>query len=138
MMRNRTRGFFIAILMPAILLAQMSGLAHRLDHAQWSNGKLLYAKADSRFAVENPDGQHRPVHSCSLFDAGTVTECLHASPSLSPDDNGNYSPPRHSGHSAWITPPPIYFSSRAPPRAAAIPGPFRPQDFLSFGQYQLA
>ncbi len=94
----------------ALLLAQWSGLAHRIEHARLQAG--ITQQADS--PGESSSGFH---HSCLAFDAAAMADGIHALPLAAPLLNAVRVPALLAAFRSWDAPPVCHFSSRAPPAA---------------------
>jgi len=79
--RKRTVHWLLALLLPALLLAQWAGFSHRIAHANLSSTvysplvALDKANVSSELA-SNPSQPDTRLHSCAIFDALTVAEFL--------------------------------------------------------------
>jgi hypothetical protein len=100
------------LLMGSLLLAQWSGLQHRVAHAWLLPADIVHSESE-RSDQETPDKSFS--HSCALLDAATVGACL---------ASAKYVPPLLSSLSLPISVLPMaswqalftpQFSSRAPP-----------------------
>ncbi|CAN5901246.1 hypothetical protein BH11PSE12_BH11PSE12_09100 [soil metagenome] len=104
------------ILLPALLLTQWVGMAHRISHASSATGSSIYRLSNTSYVANFPFGDDNRLHSCAAFDAATLAECLHSAPLL-------MAPPASirpgillASNKIWLASPPRYFASRAPPQ----------------------
>lgn len=100
------------LLVMALLLAQWSGLAHRIEHAQLT-GHLQQTSAVDGERTENTPLQH----SCVAFDAAAVADSIHIAPFVVPTLAGTQTLALWAAFSSWDAPLLRHFSSRAPPWA---------------------
>ena len=97
----------IAVLLAlALLLAQWSGLSHRIEHAHHL----------SATAVDDTGNTHAH-HSCISFDAAAVADTIHLPPFVAPLLTGAHMLALWAAFISWDAPLVPYFSSRAPPLA---------------------
>lgn len=92
------------LLMAALLLAQWTGLAHRIDHGPLAQ---LHAAAE--------DGDTDGLHSCVSFDAAAVADAITLPPPHAPLLPGAPVFALWAAFASWDAPPVLHFSSRAPP-----------------------
>jgi hypothetical protein len=108
------------LLLPAILLAQWVGLAHRIAHAGGSeigsHKSVVISQVTSKiFLASLPFGEDSRLHSCIALDAASASDYLH-SPILAVVANETAEIlTLLSQHRLWLAQPERYFSSRAPP-----------------------
>jgi len=91
------------LLMAALLFAQWTGLAHRVDHSALAS---LHADAGAP-----EDG----THSCVAFDAAAVADAISVPPLATPPMAGTKVLALWTAFASWDAPPALPFSSRAPP-----------------------
>ena len=95
----------ICALAVALLFAQWTGLAHRIDHAPLST---LHAQS----AEEDDSGLN---HSCVAFDAAAVADAIHLPPCAVPILASAKVLALWAAFESWDAPLVLHFSSRAPP-----------------------
>jgi hypothetical protein len=96
----------IVLLMVALLFAQWTGLAHRVDH-----GPLASLHADAKDGSTPDEGSH----SCVAFDAAAVADAISIPPFAAPPIAGAKVLALWTAFASWDAPPALPFSSRAPP-----------------------
>lgn len=108
------------LLLPAILLAQWVGLAHRIAHAN-NQEDLVGQRAavmqitSKIFIAGMPFGDDSRLHSCIALDAATAADYLHFTALNLPTITAGEVLALLSQHRLWLAQPERYFSSRAPP-----------------------
>jgi hypothetical protein len=108
------------LLLPAILLAQWVGLAHRIAHAGGNESSQHNLAAISQvtskiFLASLPFGEDSRLHSCIALDAATASDYLHFPILPVAANNATEILTLLSQHRLWLAQPERYFSSRAPP-----------------------
>jgi len=68
----RVAAMLLAVLLPALLCAQWTGMQHRVAHA-W-----IAAAADHATSASDNDDTPHLAHSCTLFDAASLGVMLHS------------------------------------------------------------
>jgi hypothetical protein len=85
-LRTRIVRYVLCLLLPALLLAQLVGLAHQIAHAGHAKHSTFHAaqKASHAQQLLADFGGFGDVtkHSCAAFDAATISACVHSTPSL--------------------------------------------------------
>lgn len=101
----------IAILLAmTLLLAQWSGLSHRIDHAPWLQG-------NAALLVVGTPADTGSSHSCVAFDAAAVADVVSVPPYIAPLLASTSVLALWVAFSSWDAPSARLFCSRAPPRA---------------------
>lgn len=104
----------IAVLLAlALLLAQSSGLSHRIAHAHLLPAQTHHLSASAADDAGSP-GSH---HSCIAFDAAAVADTIYLPPFVAPLLTGAPMLALWTAFISWDAPSVSYFSSRAPPLA---------------------
>jgi hypothetical protein len=108
------------LLLPAILLAQWVGLAHRIAHAGGSemgtHKSVVISQVTSKiFLASLPFGEDSRLHSCIALDAATASDYLHSPILAVAANDATEILTLLSQHQLWLAQPERYFSSRAPP-----------------------
>lgn len=108
------------LLLPAILLAQWVGLAHRIAHAGGNEAPLRHPAAivqvtSKIFLAGMPFGEDSRLHSCIALDAATAADYLHFPILNIAAIDASDVLTLLSQHRLWLAQPERYFSSRAPP-----------------------
>ncbi|MDO9194568.1 MAG: hypothetical protein Q7U12_16850 [Undibacterium sp.] len=106
--------------MPALLLSQLSGLAHRVYHSGWINVQAPSLRNNTDAVIGIFYNGESPQHSCTLFDASTLVECLHDGQAVLPDTSTRDALALFAANKTWLAQPQVYFSSRAPPFSDAF------------------
>ncbi len=115
---HQRRLWLLWCLLPALLLAQWTGLSHRLAHANWIGGKpqlQLISQAYSVWNITESQSDDSLLHSCALTDASTSADYLTF---IAPDLSLlNVQPPALAqlAQSKWLAQLLLAFASRAPP-----------------------
>ncbi|MBI3284133.1 MAG: hypothetical protein HYZ65_04660 [Burkholderiales bacterium] len=112
---HRPARWLLCLLLPAFLLAQWAGMAHRLAHANWDGkppGAAKTLKLAGNFPASGDDGK---LHSCVLYDGTTAADYLLACAPLAPFGGGMALPADTAAGSGWHAPLRLSFFSRAPP-----------------------
>lgn len=105
----RVVAVLLAVLLPALLAAQWTGMQHRVAHA-WITASADHAAADP----DGDDGLHL-AHSCTLLDAAALGVTLHSAfllPICLRAGMTDAQPPAATSGRAHAF---RHFSSRAPP-----------------------
>lgn len=105
--RSTAIALFLAI---ALLLAQWSGLAHRIEHAHLQHD---LAQASSVADDEDPDARH----SCVAFDAAAIADTIHLLPFVALLLTSPRVLALWVAFTSWNAPLVLPFSPRAPPLA---------------------
>jgi hypothetical protein len=106
------------LLLPALLLAQSLGLAHRTAHAGWSHSVAQFSSAQQQTQSQSwlfgAPGDAKQ-HSCAAFDAAAIGECVHHTPLLTVPVRNDAVLMPDTVAVVWHAYHERYFSSRAPP-----------------------
>lgn len=109
---RRIRTITILLVM-ALLVAQWSGMSHRIAHASFTD--LAPHLASLVDAGRADDTQLR--HSCVAFDAAAVADSIHAPPFAVTPLAGNHVLALWTAFASWDAPFVRHFPARAPPSA---------------------
>lgn len=101
----RTAAAFL--LAAALLFAQWSGLAHRVDHSPLADTHAQSGDAEDHDTDSN--------HSCVAFDAVAVADAIHLPPFAVPLPTSAHVLALWTAFESWDAPLVSHFSSRAPP-----------------------
>lgn len=96
------------LLAAALLFAQFSGFAHRIDHGP-------FAPAHDRSGQPADDHDSKLSHSCVAFDAAAIADAIHLPPCITPLLTSGSSLALWTAFASWDAPLVLHFSSRAPP-----------------------
>ncbi|MBC3934168.1 hypothetical protein H8K47_02230 [Undibacterium sp. CY7W] len=116
--QHQRRLWLLWCLLPALLLAQWTGLSHRLAHANWIGGKpqlQLISQAYSVWNITDSQSDDSVMHSCALTDASTSAAYLTFLPPDVPLLNLQPTSIRYAVELEWLAQLLLAFASRAPP-----------------------
>lgn len=106
------------VLLPALLITQWAGFAHRISHGGGTVGNTTYSVSSSTsnsFSFHILIKDDNRLHSCSLFDAATLAECVHLPVLAIAPNNAIDAMAVLLSTKVWLAQPELHFSSRAPP-----------------------
>lgn len=119
--RYRRASWLLWLLLPALLLAQWAGLAHRMAHGGGQAGYVSLAKpvpaVPLTLSAKGDDSS--TLHSCALYDAAASADYLHAAPAPALLGTGHALRAARHAASGWQALLRLPFSSRAPPFLSA-------------------
>ena len=101
------RSAIALLLAAALLFAQWTGLAHRIDHAPLTGMQAQAGETD-----HHDTDVH---HSCVAFDAAAVADAIHLPPFIAPLLASAHVLALWAAFQSWDAPLVRHFSSRAPP-----------------------
>jgi len=104
------RTAFAILLAAALLLAQWSGLTHRVEHAS-----LFSAHATAHAGSADADHVPETNHSCIALDGLAVADAIHLPPFVAPLLASIRVLALWTAFQSWNAPLVRHFSSRAPP-----------------------
>ncbi|GAB3540801.1 hypothetical protein GCM10027343_10430 [Noviherbaspirillum agri] len=100
------------LLAMALLFAQWSGFAHRIDHATWQQEHVYIGPVEAEGL-----GDTESRHSCVAFDAAAVADAITLPHFIAPLLASTEVLALWAAFSSWDAPPSRPFCPRAPPRA---------------------
>ena len=117
----------LCVLLPALIFAQWMGLAHRISHASWTNGKgspgqigqIQHSSQNTQnaslasFLFAGQDDSN--LHSCALYDAASISDYLHLTPEAIHLSDSTSIIADSQTIISWLALLQLPFSSRAPP-----------------------
>lgn len=119
---QNSKRWLLCLLLPALLLTQWLGLAHKMSHAGWGSNPtsataIQPAALSGSFLSFLPGSQDdgSSLHSCALYDAVTAAEYLQHLPDVVASHSGKAVIGRNTAILSWLAALQVPFSSRAPP-----------------------
>ncbi|HTN66635.1 MAG TPA: hypothetical protein VL051_10690 [Burkholderiaceae bacterium] len=104
-----------SLLVLALLLAQWSGLNHRIMHGVGQGSAGYYLAIGP--APNSVDGSDLAHHSCVAFDAATLAAAIYSAPFAAPTLPNLHVLALWIAFASWRAPFSCHFLSRAPPTA---------------------
>jgi len=119
---QNSKRWLLCLLLPALLLTQWLGLAHKMSHAGWASNStsataIQPAALSGSFLSFLPGNQDdgNSLHSCALYDAVTAAEYLQHLPDVVTSHSGKAVIGSSTAILSWLAALQVPFSSRAPP-----------------------